>query len=175
MLKKTVTYEDFDGNTVTEDLYFNLTKAELLEIESSEQGGFAESMQRIIAANNGKQILAGFKYIILKAYGIRDGSSFMKSDDIRARFEGSPAYSELFMELATDAQAGAAFVNAVVPRDLAAQVASAGQAELPLPPVETPPEVEQAVYDEAAKDLTDEQLRNMSQEDILAYFKTKGV
>jgi hypothetical protein len=133
MLKKTITFENFDGETVTEDFYFNLTKAELMELEVSEQGGFSEAMQDIIKAGNGKEIIAGFKRILLMSVGRRKGNSFIKNDEIREEFEGSPAFSELFMQLATDAQAGAEFVNAVIPKDLAQQV----QGQLPLPTVET--------------------------------------
>lgn len=133
MLKKTITFEDFDGNTVTEDFYFNLTKAELMELEVSEKGGFSEAMQDIIKAGDGKQIIAGFKRILLMSVGKRKGNSFIKNEEIREEFEGSPAFSELFMQLATDAQAGAEFVNAVIPQSLAQQV----QGQLPLtPPVE---------------------------------------
>jgi len=183
MYKKTVTYEDFDGNTVTEDFYFNFTKAELMELEVSEKDGFAEAMQRIIEANDGKEIIAGFKKILLLAIGKRVGNGFEKSDDIRREFQSSAAFSDIFMEFATDATAGAAFVNAVVPRALAEQV-QAEQAQLQLKPepvatVELPAQPEipaegSAEYDNAVRDLTDEQLQSMTQEELIAYFQAKN-
>lgn len=135
MYKKTVTFEDYDGNTVTEDFYFNLTKAELLELQVSEEEGFAEAMEQIVRAGNGKEIIAGFKKILLMSIGKRRGVSFVKNDQIREEFEGSPAFSEIFMELATNASAGAEFVNNVIPKNLADQV----KGQLPLP---TPSEAE---------------------------------
>lgn len=134
MYKKTVTFENFDGETVTEDFYFNLTKAELLELEVSEEGGFSETMQEIVKAGNGKEIIAGFKRILLMSVGKRRGQSFVKNQEIREEFEGSPAFSELFMELATNAQAGAEFVNGVIPAGLAKQV----EGQLPLEPAQVP-------------------------------------
>lgn len=171
MLKKTITFEDFEGNTVTEDFYFNLTKAELMELEVSEKGGFAEAMQDIIKAGDGGQIIAGFKKILLMSVGKRRGNSFIKNQEIREDFEGSPAFSELFMQLATDAQAGAEFVNAVIPKDLSKQV----QGQLPLPTAEPEPTpaVEENKLDSQAAQLTPEQLSTMTPDEIVAYFNNK--
>lgn len=125
MIKKTVTFEDYEGETHTQDFWFNLSKAELMEIELSEKGGFSEAMQEIIKKEDGKKIIGAFKTILLMSIGERRGpTEFRKNDDIREAFEGSPAFSEIFMELATNAQAGADFVNGVMPRQLAEQVQS---------------------------------------------------
>ena len=120
MLKKTITYTDYNGTERTEDFYFNLTKAELMEMELSASGGLAESIQRIVAAQDAPAIIKVFKDLVLKAYGEKspDGKRFIKSDEIAASFSQTEAYSSLFMELATDADAAAKFVNGIIPKDL---------------------------------------------------------
>lgn len=121
MLKKTVTYDDpFNpGETITEDLYFNLTKAELVEMEMSTDGeGLQEHLQKIANSNNGKQIMDEMKGIILKAYGKREGNSFIKTDAVREAFGASEAYSELFMEMVTNADAAVEFVNGIMPKGM---------------------------------------------------------
>lgn len=127
MLKKTITYVDYNDNERTEDFYFNLTKAELMEMEMSTSGGLAEMIQRIVAEQDAPKIIAIFKELILKAYGQKslDGKRFEKNDKIREEFSQTEAYSQLFMELATDADAAAKFVNGIVPADAAAQAAKA--------------------------------------------------
>lgn len=127
MLKKTITYTDYNGTERTEDFYFNLTKAELTEMELSTTGGMAEMMQRIVAAQDAPAIIKIFKELVLKAYGQKspDGRRFIKSDALREEFSQTEAYSILFMELATDADAAAKFVNGIVPADTAKQAALA--------------------------------------------------
>ena len=109
MLKKTITYTDYDGVQRTEDFYFNLSKAEIAEMELSTAGGLDKTINRIVAEQDGKRIIALFKDLVLKSYGKKsdDGRRFIKSQ--------AEAYSDLFMELATDADAAAAFVNGIVP------------------------------------------------------------
>lgn len=120
MLKKTITYTDFNGDTQTEDFYFHLSKAELVELELSEKGGFAEMLQSIVEAEDGKTIIAKFKELILKAYGVRseDGRRFIKNDKLSEEFSQTEAYSQLFIELATDADHAATFMKGVVPSDV---------------------------------------------------------
>lgn len=117
MLKKTIKYVDFDGNERTEDFYFNLTKAEVTEMELSTEGGLVKMLERIVAAQDSKRIIEIFKELILKAYGEKspDGKRFIKNQELRDAFSQTEAYSELFMELATNAEASAAFVNGIVP------------------------------------------------------------
>lgn len=118
MLKKTITYTDFDGNQRIEDFFFNLTKAEVTEMEMSYEGGYAQKLQDIVNANDSKQIVESFKELILNAYGEKstDGKRFIKTPELREAFSQTEAYSELFMELATNAEASAAFVNGVIPK-----------------------------------------------------------
>lgn len=123
MLKRTTTYTDYNGNTRTEDLYFNLTKAEITEMELGTVGGLTAMIHNIVAAQDAPAIIKIFKELILKAYGEKspDGKRFIKSEELSTAFSQTEAYSELFMELATDADAAAKFVNGVVPSEVAAQ------------------------------------------------------
>ena len=125
MLKKTITYTDFNGTSRTEDFYFNLTKAEIAEMEMSTSGGLAEMIQNIVKQQDTPSIIKIFKDLLLKAYGIKspDGRRFEKSDEIKKEFESTEAYSELFMELATDANAAAEFVNGIMPSDMTKELA----------------------------------------------------
>ena len=127
MLKKTITYTDYNGVQRTENFYFNLTKAEITEMELSTAGGLAEMIQRIVDAQDAPSIIKVFKDLILKAYGEKtaDGKRFVKSEEISSAFSQTEAYSILFMELATDAEAAAAFVNGIVPADMQGEVAKA--------------------------------------------------
>lgn len=120
MLKKTITYTDYNGIERTEDFYFNLTKAEIMEMEMSTTGGLAESIQRIVAAQDAPAIIKIFKDLVLKAYGEKspDGRRFIKSKEITEEFSQTEAYSILFMELATDDKAAANFVNGILPANI---------------------------------------------------------
>lgn len=118
MLKKTITYTDYDGNERTEDFYFNLTKAEVAEMEMSYTGGMEKMLRKIVAEKDSKRIVEIFKDLILRSYGEKsaDGKRFIKNQELRDAFAQTEAYSELFMELATDAEAAAAFVNGILPK-----------------------------------------------------------
>jgi hypothetical protein len=118
MLKKTIAYTDYDGNERKEDFYFNLSKAEVMEMEMGTTGGMTKMLNSIVAAQDGKRIVETFKEIILKAYGEKspDGRQFIKSPELATAFSQTEAYTNLFMELATDATAAAAFVNGIVPQ-----------------------------------------------------------
>jgi len=129
VLKKTITYEDFNGETVSEDFFFHLSKAELVELELSHEGGLSAALERIIAAEDGKSIIAEFKNIILSSYGVRseDGRRFVKNQTLRDEFESTEAYSTLFMELVTDTDAAVVFVNNVIPAGMAEEAAKLAQ------------------------------------------------
>lgn len=117
MLKKTFTYTDYNGNERTEDKYFNLTQAEIMEMEMSVDGGLSEMIQRIVSAQDSPSIIKVFKELILKSYGEKspDGKRFIKSDELSTEFSQTEAYSLLFTELATDADKAAEFVNGIIP------------------------------------------------------------
>ena len=125
MIKETMTYEDYNGNTRTEDFYFNLSQADVMEMEMSTSGGLAEMIQRVVAAQDQPAIIKIFKDLILKAYGVKspDGRRFIKSEELSTEFSQTEAYSQLFMKLATDADAAAKFVNGIVPSNMAKQIA----------------------------------------------------
>ncbi len=125
MLKKTITYTDFDGNERTEDFYFNLSKAEIIEMELSIAGGMTQMLNKIIAAQDGEKIIKTFKEIILKAYGEKspDGKRFIKSEELSTAFSQTEAYSQLFIELVTNADAAAKFMNGIIPAN-ATQIAA---------------------------------------------------
>lgn len=117
MLKKTITYTDYNQAERTEDFYFNLTKAEVMEMEMSTSGGLAEMIKKIVAAKDAPAIIKVFKDLILKAYGEKspDGKRFIKSEEITTAFAQTEAYSQLFMELATDPDKAGEFVNGIIP------------------------------------------------------------
>lgn len=118
MIKKTITYTDYNGVERTEDFYFNLNKAEVTTMELSEEDGLSKKLETIINSKDNKQIISMFKEIVLSAYGIKtsDGKRFMKNDEIREEFSQTEAYSEIFMELAFNEQSAIEFVNGIMPK-----------------------------------------------------------
>lgn len=140
MLKKTVNYEDFDGNKRTEDLYFNLTKLEATEFaldlpdaitdEVAKEGASAANMEaatRIVQKLGGKGIIDYIRKLVLKSYGVKseDGKRFIKSEEISTEFSQTMAFDNLMMELLTDDNAASNFITAVIPSDLAEAAKSA--------------------------------------------------
>lgn len=123
MLKLTETYVDYNGNERTEDFYFNLTKAELMEMECSTTGGLTELIQKIVAEQDAPAIIKIFKEIVIKSYGQKslDGKRFIKRPELAEEFSQTEAFSNIFMRLATDADAAAKFINGIVPAEVAKQ------------------------------------------------------
>lgn len=117
MLKKVISYTDFDGVDRTETFYFNLTKSEIVEMEMSIDGGLAKMVESIVAAQDKPHMIAIFKDFILKSYGEKspDGKRFVKSPELSTAFSQTMAYDQLFMEIANDGTAAANFINAIVP------------------------------------------------------------
>lgn len=117
MYKKTIKYVDYNNEEREEDFYFNITKAELIEMEVGPAEGLEEHFRKIIASKNGALIMKTFKDFILKSYGEKspDGKHFFKSEEISNRFMCTEAYNELFCQICTDAEEAAKFVNAVLP------------------------------------------------------------
>lgn len=145
MLKKTITYVNpFTEQEVTEDHYFHLSKADLVEMsveehaarytdkDGNELEGMQAHLQRIVESEDAPAILKEFKAILRRAYGKKDGDRFVKSPEIWTEFEGSEAYSELIFDLLTHEEELAKFINAVIPGNLdqiAAEVAARSEAE----------------------------------------------
>ena len=101
MFKHNIKYTDYNGMERNEVFYFNLSKAELMEMELSTNAGVEEMIRMMIATNDNAKIVQTFKDLILKSYGIKseDGRRFIKSKELREQFEQSEAYSEFFMEM----------------------------------------------------------------------------
>lgn len=120
MYVKEMEYTDFNGVTRKEKFYFNLTKAEILDMELGKAGGLTEYISKIIEAQDTPTIMAMFKSLLLKAYGVKsdDGRRFIKNDQVREEFEQTQAFSDLYMLLALDDDEASKFVNAIVPDDM---------------------------------------------------------
>lgn len=118
MLKETITYTDFNGIERKEDFYFNLTRADLYEMEMTTEGGLSERLQRIVDAKDIPAMIRFYKELLLQSYGIKsdDGRRHIKSPEISAAFTQTEAYSIIFTRLIEDPNAGPAFVNAILPK-----------------------------------------------------------
>lgn len=119
MLKKTVTYIDFDGNERTEDFFFNLTEQEIAEMELSTEGGLGNFINKAVAAKSQVELIELFKKLILAAYGVKsaDGRRFVKNDAVREDFMSTQAFSDIYMELVQDADKASEFFNGIVPKE----------------------------------------------------------
>ena len=117
MLKKTVTYTDYNGVETTEDLYFNLSQAELIDMEINYEGGLAAGIQKAVETQDTHTVMKIFKDLIVKSYGVKspDGKRFIKSEDVVKAFTESEAYSVLFIELLQNPNAAEEFINGITP------------------------------------------------------------
>ncbi len=127
MISEKLTYTDYNGKERTETYYFNLSKAELTELQNSVDGGFGAYITRIRDAENLPELVKVFKEIILMSYGEKsdDGKYFLKKKNgvrLAEMFEQTEAYSTLFMKLATDDKAAARFINGIIPADMRTQL-----------------------------------------------------
>lgn len=122
MLKKTIKFKDLDGNQLEEDFYFNISKAELAEMEIAEarHGGMSAVLQKIIDEEDGKKVIELLNEIIKTAYGVRsdDNRKFIKNDEVWEDFYHTDAHSELLFELYSNPTEAAAFMRGVVPPEL---------------------------------------------------------
>jgi hypothetical protein len=121
MLKKEIKYEDFNGNTVAEVFYFNMSKSELIELES---GGLGDMLRTMVDERNPNKMIVEFKRLILAAYGVKseDGKRFIKNDTLREEFSQSAAFDALFMELSQNEGSSEAFIRGILPSDVQAMV-----------------------------------------------------
>lgn len=131
MLKKTMTTVDFGGTERTEDYYFNLTRAEIMEMELTTEGGLVQMINRITAAQSQLELAKLFKQIICKSYGVLspDGRKFIKNQAVLEDFLATQAYSDLYMEMLTNTEAATEFFNNVIPQDLEKKAAAAQSAQ----------------------------------------------
>lgn len=155
MLKKSITYKDFFGETRTEDFYFNLSAPEIVEMEVDGNGSLQENLQKVIKSNDGALIMKVFKDIIRRSYGVRseDGRRFIKEPDGFAEFEQTGAYAQLFMEIVTDANAAVEFVKGILPSDLVDKMAKA---------------------DEETQNNAPKRVQDMTREELLEAFRAKN-
>lgn len=129
MYTKSITYIDYNGNERTEDASFNLTQAELMEMEMGTTGGMAAKINKIIQAQDTPEIINLFKDLILRSYGVKsdDGRRFIKTDasgnPLSVAFSQTEAYSKLFIELGTDDNAAAEFINGIMPSAIVEEAA----------------------------------------------------
>lgn len=172
MIKKTITYKNLDGDEFSEDFYFNLSKAELAEMQLSKTGGMEEWLQRIVAAGDGATIISTFKELLRASVGTRsaDGKSFIKTPEYADWFLGTDAYSALFMELVTDMDASTQFIAGIVPKDLA-ETALKGMQDVQLPEKDVQPH-EKDVDDRPAwlrenREPTGKELREMPRDELI--------
>jgi hypothetical protein len=127
MIKKTITYTDYNGTLRTEDFFFNITKAEAADIELGIDGGFSEMANQIVKSQSKPKLLEIFKKMIRLSYGVKsaEGRRFMKSDAIWDEFAQTEAYSILFMELGSNAEKAAEFFNGILPADVVKEASKA--------------------------------------------------
>lgn len=138
MIKKTITFPDYDGNTRTEDFYFDLNEAEIAELNLSVEGGLKQKVERITQTQDRKQLIGIFKEIILMAYGEKtpDGRGFRKSQELIDNFTSTKAYAQLFVELATNAEKASEFINGIVPTNSVLFNGNKDENKLPLRVIE---------------------------------------
>lgn len=171
MLKKTMTFKDLDGNDVTEDFYFNLTVADLAELELSRKDGLAAHLQKLIAAEEGGEIIALMKSLLCMAVGKRseDGRRFIRNQQVIDDFVQSNAYSDLFMELATDANSAVEFIKGIVPNEALDKI-STGQ---PVTDLKLPEENDKPAWFTEGRVPTEAEIRDASPDLMMEAFRRK--
>lgn len=118
MIKWPITYTDYNGDEHTEDFYFNLNKAEVMEMNLEHNGTYRQYLERIVEQRDGAKMAEIFRNIILKSYGEKtaDGKRFVKSKELSEAFQQTEAYSELYMQLLTDETAAPKFIEGLMPK-----------------------------------------------------------
>lgn len=133
MLTKTITYEDYNGDKKTKNFYFHLTKTEIAKMQLMENGGLQAKIKHMIESNDNREIYNYFEDFVLSCYGEKsaDGEEFLKTPEIRQRFQCHPAYDKLMMEFIEGGdKAMGDFINSVVPKEVAESMAKADPDEL---------------------------------------------
>jgi hypothetical protein len=177
MLKKAISFLDFDENPQIEVHHFNLTRAELIELELEGDGGSLGEWLKAAARDEDKRkIVKLYKLFILKSYGRREGDKFIKSDELSKEFEHSLAYDALFTEMATVEQASVEFMKGIIPSDLLEKLDDGGALEtVDLPAAyKKPEEDERPAWIREDREPTRKELIAMSDEQIKAAFKKKN-
>lgn len=168
MFKKTVTYEDFNGNSVTEDFYFGLSKVEALDLIVAEGDSYLERMQKLVADGDHTKMINEFRKFILMAYGEKseDGKHFIKNDEIRANFESSAAFDEIFFDIASRDGASEEFAMNVFPANMSELVEQAQK--------DGNKTVTNSIYTAPVVDVQlPKEAKDMTKEELLAAFNKK--
>lgn len=132
MYKITQKYEDYNGVEKEEDFYFNLTKADLLKMELSEEGGMDKRLDRLVKTKDMKEAIKVFEGLLLLSFGIKtDDGRFVRSEEARANFVSSAAYPEIYFKLATDVEEANKFVAGIIPKIEGMEGSSIPAPELP--------------------------------------------
>ena len=120
MFKKKITYVDYNDQERTEDFYFNLSRSELIMLETTTPGGYAAMLQRIVDSNDQRQLMEEFTNLIKMSYGVKseDGKHFIKNEEVVNDFLNSAAFDQMFLEFFTDENAASDFANGVIPKKL---------------------------------------------------------
>lgn len=124
MLKKTITYTDYDGMERTEDFWFNLSKTELTKLDAELPGGVLGVLRKIIDKKDRKALVDFIETLILRSYGEKtlDGKRFVKTPEMAEEFMQTPAYDELFMSILSDTDSQTSFINGVIPQSMAKEI-----------------------------------------------------
>lgn len=118
MIKKTISYEDFDGNTRTQDYWFHLSEREIAKLELETPGGFQKKVNDILNAKSQIELIRLFEDLIKMSYGVKsaDGVHFIKNDEVWEEFASTNAYNNLYMELVTNTDKAVEFFNGIIPK-----------------------------------------------------------
>ena len=138
MIVKRIKYTDYDGNEREEDFRFNLTEAELMKMEFNTVGGMEQMINKIMDEKDTKKIGELFDKVLLASYGEKsaDGKRFVKSPELSKAFSETEAYNVLYMELLTDEKAATAFINGLIPQNVADKVQNLpSNSRIPAPPI----------------------------------------
>jgi hypothetical protein len=124
MYVKKIKYTNYNGEERERRFYFNLSKAEVLNMELSTNGGYENYINRIVETRDQHELIRMFKELIKMSYGVKsdDGEMFIKNDKVFSEFEQSEAYSEFYMELVTNTESAIEFINGIMPQALMAEV-----------------------------------------------------
>lgn len=175
MLKKTITYEDLDGHKHTDEFHFHLRKADVAAMQLSKKGGLEEYIKKIAKEEDGDKLVEIFKDLLQRTVGRRseDGKQFIRTQEIIDEFMQSDAYSEMFMLLATDAEAAAAFANGVIPASMNAENAGEAKEISSVTDVSAETNSEEPAWLREGRTPTDAEVRNATPEQLRMAFQRK--
>lgn len=176
MLKKTIKFQSFDGEPLEEEFYFNLSKAEIAEMELVQKDGLAKYLEKIIKEEDREKLIVLFKDLITKSVGRKsaDGRQFTKNPEITAEFVSTDAYSELFVELATNAESASEFVNGIVPASMQEAIAAAQKDGTSALPATSDTQTDnRPAWIREGRTPTDAEVKNATPEELRMAFQRK--